>query len=143
VHVFVAGGTGYIGRPLIELLLKDGHSVTGLTRPGSEGKLPAGCTPILGNALDADSYQSRVAPADTFVHLVGVAHPGPGKGQQFREIDLKSIECAVAAAKVATAAYARRQRTFFKKQPAAAWRCRAVPDAEAVLAWWREWAPPG
>jgi len=101
VHVFVAGGTGYIGRPLIELLLKDGHSVTGLTRPGSEGKLPAGCTPILGNALDADSYQSRVAPADTFVHLVGVAHPGPGKGQQFRDIDLKSIECAVAAAKAA------------------------------------------
>ena len=101
MNVFVAGGTGYIGRPLIESLLKDGHSVSGLTRRGSEGKLPAGCTPITGNALDADSYQAQVAPADTFVHLVGVAHPGPGKGQQFREIDLKSIECAVAAAKVA------------------------------------------
>jgi uncharacterized protein YbjT (DUF2867 family) len=30
-----------------------------------------------------------------------VAHPGPGKGQQFRDIDLKSIEAAVAAAKLA------------------------------------------
>jgi len=101
MNVFVAGGTGYIGRPLIELLLQDGHRVSGLTRRGSEGKLPAGCTPITGNALDADSYQAQVAPADTFVHLVGVAHPGRGKGQQFREIDLKSIECAVAAAKFA------------------------------------------
>jgi len=45
---------------------------------------------------------------------------------------------AVVAAKAATAAYARRQRTFFKKQPATAWRCRALPEADAVLAWWRE-----
>lgn len=43
---------------------------------------------------------------------------------------------AVAAAKSATVAYARRQRTFFKKQPAAAWRCRDLPDPDAVLSWW-------
>jgi uncharacterized protein YbjT (DUF2867 family) len=30
-----------------------------------------------------------------------VTHPGPGKGEQFREIDLKSIECAVQAASFA------------------------------------------
>jgi uncharacterized protein YbjT (DUF2867 family) len=101
VNVFVAGGTGYIGRPLIELLLKDGHTIRGLTRLGSEQKLPAGCTPVVGNALDASTYQAQVAPSDTFVHLVGVAHPGPGKDKQFREIDLKGIECAVAAAKFA------------------------------------------
>ena len=101
MNVFVAGGTGYIGRPLIELLLRDGHTVRGLARAGSEGKLPAGCAPVLGNALDAASYQQQVTPSDTFVHLVGVAHPGPGKGQQFRDIDLKSIESAVAAAKYA------------------------------------------
>ncbi len=101
MDVFVAGGTGYIGRPLIQLLLKDGHNVRALARPGSEAKLPAGCAPVIGNALDAASYQEKVAPADTFIHLVGVAHPGPGKGQQFRDIDLKSIESAVAAAKYA------------------------------------------
>jgi uncharacterized protein YbjT (DUF2867 family) len=98
VNVFVAGGTGYIGRPLIQLLMQDGHTVRALARPGSEGKLPAGCVPVLGNALDAASYQSQVAPSETFIHLVGVAHPGPGKDQQFRDIDLKSIENAVAAA---------------------------------------------
>ena len=101
MNVFIAGGTGYIGRPLIEVLLKDGHTVRALARPGSEGKLPAGCMAASGNALDAASYQSAVAPADTFIHLVGVAHPGPGKEQQFRDIDLKSIECAVEAASFA------------------------------------------
>jgi uncharacterized protein YbjT (DUF2867 family) len=99
MNVFVAGGTGYIGRPLIRSLLKDGHTVRALARPGSQRKLPPGCTAIIGNALDASTYQEQVAPSDTFVHLVGVAHPGPGKDRQFRDIDLKSIENAVAAAK--------------------------------------------
>lgn len=98
MNVFVAGGTGYIGRALIECLLKDRHSVRALARPGSENKLPARCQKVMGNALDAATYREQVAPSDTFVHLVGVAHPGPGKKQEFHDIDLKSIECAVQAA---------------------------------------------
>ncbi|HEX5135208.1 MAG TPA: NmrA family NAD(P)-binding protein, partial [Thermoanaerobaculia bacterium] len=34
--VFVAGGTGYIGRPLVAALLARGHGVRALVRPGSE-----------------------------------------------------------------------------------------------------------
>jgi uncharacterized protein YbjT (DUF2867 family) len=98
VNVFVAGGTGYIGRPLIELLLEDRHSVRGLARAGSENKLPAGCEAVTGDALDASTYQDRAVGYDTFVHLVGVAHPGPGKKQLFLDIDLKSIQAAVRAA---------------------------------------------
>jgi tRNA dimethylallyltransferase len=45
-------------------------------------------------------------------------------------------DAAVAAAKTATAAYARRQRTFFRKQPPAAWRCGGVPEVDAVVTWW-------
>ena len=101
VNVFVAGGTGYIGRALMERLLKDRHTVRGLARPGSENRLPAGCQKVIGDALDAATYRQQVAPSDTFVHLVGTAHPGPGKKQQFHDIDLRSIECAVAAAEFA------------------------------------------
>ena len=43
---------------------------------------------------------------------------------------------AVAAAKMATATYARRQRTFFRKQVGAR-REAEVPAAQDVLAWWR------
>jgi nucleoside-diphosphate-sugar epimerase len=38
--VFMTGGTGYIGRPLIEALLAKGYSVHALIRPGSE----SGCS---------------------------------------------------------------------------------------------------
>ena len=46
MYVFVAGGTGYIGRPVIGELVKRGHSVAALVRPGSEGRLPPGATPV-------------------------------------------------------------------------------------------------
>jgi len=98
VNVFVAGGTGYIGRPLIELLLEDRHNVRGLARPGSENRLPKGCQAVTGDALDSATYQDQVAGCDTFVHLVGVAHPGPGKKQQFLDVDLKGVQAAVRAA---------------------------------------------
>jgi len=100
-NVFVTGGTGYLGRPLIAALLQRGHVVRALARPGSESKLPAGCQPILGNALDGVSYADKIAPADTFVQLVGVSHPNPAKAAEFRSIDLASATGAVRAAKAA------------------------------------------
>jgi uncharacterized protein YbjT (DUF2867 family) len=99
--VFITGGTGYLGRPLIAALLERGHEVRALVRDGSQGKLPAGSTAILGNALDATSYAARITPSDTFVQLVGVAHPSPAKSAQFRGIDQASASGAIGAAAVA------------------------------------------
>jgi uncharacterized protein YbjT (DUF2867 family) len=66
-NVFITGGTGYMGQRLIATLLQRGHRVRALVRPGSEKKLPAGCSPVLGNALERSSYAAQIAPADTFV----------------------------------------------------------------------------
>jgi hypothetical protein len=92
--VFITGGTGYMGRALIPALRQRGHTVHALVRPGSERKLAAGAIAVRGDALDAKSYAEAVAPADTFVHLVGTPHPGPAKARQFREVDLVSIRAA-------------------------------------------------
>ncbi len=99
--VFVTGGTGYVGRPLITQLLERGHEVRALVRPGSERKLPAGCQAVPGDALDGRSYAAKIAPADTFVQLVGVSHPNPSKAAEFRNVDLASGRSAVEAAKEA------------------------------------------
>ncbi len=45
------------------------------------------------------------------------------------------LAAAVSAAKSATSTYARRQRTWFRKQ-AGAWRCAVPPAARAVRDWW-------
>lgn len=97
--VFVTGGTGYVGRPLITQLLERGHEVRALVRPGSEKKIPPGCQTIPGDALDGKSYASKITPADTFVQLVGVSHPNPSKAAGFLSVDLASGQSAVDAAK--------------------------------------------
>ncbi len=96
--MFLTGGTGYLGRALATAMLQLTHTVRALVRPGSEGRLPSGCIPVVGNALDQRSYAAHVAPADTFLHLIGVSHPGPAKATQFRTIDLASAREAVQAA---------------------------------------------
>src|SRR5262245_24391062 len=97
-QVFITGGTGYMGSRLIPRLICRGHEIRALARSESQAKLPHGCTPVLGNALDAKSYQKEVSPATTFVQLVGVAHPSPAKAAEFRSIDLVAGREAVTAA---------------------------------------------
>jgi nucleoside-diphosphate-sugar epimerase len=96
--VFLTGGTGFMGSSLARELLRRGHRVRALVRAGSESKLEAGCEAVRGDALRGESYASQIAPADTFVHSVGVAHPNPRKAAEFRAIDLKSCQEAVHAA---------------------------------------------
>jgi len=99
--VFVTGGTGYLGRRLIPKLVGRGHEVRALVRPGSERRLPPGCTLVSGDPLRRESFEPEIAPADTFVQLVGVPHPSPAKAAQFRAIDLVSVRESVAAAAAA------------------------------------------
>ncbi len=98
MNVFLTGASGYMGSRLIPQLVGRGHRVRALVRAGSEKKLPPGCEPVVGDALDAATYAAAVPPAATFVHLVGVPRPNPWKGAQFRAVDLPSIRAAVTAA---------------------------------------------
>lgn len=96
--IFITGGTGFMGRNLISEVLKRGHSVRALVRRGSESKLPEGCTLITGDPLDSSSFVHEIPPADTFVQLVGVAHPTPAKAALFRSVDLHSAREGIMAA---------------------------------------------
>ena len=100
--VFLTGSTGYIGSQLAQLLLSRGHYVKALARFNSAtiSNLPKDCHPVFGDAVGG-GYESHVAPAGTFVHLVGVSHPSPSKAALFRTVDLKSLETAVRAAQSA------------------------------------------
>lgn len=103
--VFVTGGTGYLGRRLIPQLLARGHSVRTLARPGSISKVPDGSEIVSGDPLDRSTFEHAIAPADTYVQLVGVPHPSPSKARQFVEIDLRSAVESIAAARSAGIAH--------------------------------------
>ncbi|MGZ5002324.1 MAG: NAD-dependent epimerase/dehydratase family protein, partial [Chthoniobacterales bacterium] len=79
MNVFVTGGTGYMGRRLIPLLVQRGHKVTALVRPGSEGRLPARNAShsdaggpnetrrVVADPLAMNSYTESIRGCDTFV----------------------------------------------------------------------------
>ena len=95
--IFIAGGTGYIGAPLIDALVARGHEVRALVREATLARaakqLPPACELAPGDALDAGTFSARVSGCDTFVQMVGVPHPSPRKAGEFRNIDL----CAAVA----------------------------------------------
>jgi uncharacterized protein YbjT (DUF2867 family) len=97
--VFITGGSGYIGKRLIRILLNEGFDATALVRPQSLQKLPIGCTPVIANAFDALSYVNSIPKGCIFIHLLGVSHPGPKKKQLFFSVDLASLKVSVEAAK--------------------------------------------
>ena len=99
--VFITGATGYMGRALTAALLARRHRVRALARPGSERRVAAGAEVVIGDALAHETFSEAIAPADTLVHLVGTPHPSPAKAASFRDVDLRSLEAAVAAALVA------------------------------------------
>jgi len=99
--IFITGGSGFMGRNLIPELLRRGHEVRALARPGSESKLPQGCTVLTGDPFDRESFVKQMGASDTFIQLIGVAHPSPAKAKEFRRIDLKSAIESVAAASTA------------------------------------------
>jgi uncharacterized protein YbjT (DUF2867 family) len=104
-RIFLTGGTGYMGSRLISILAVRGHEVVALVRSGSERRLPAGCTAVSGDALVGASYQQHVSGCDTFVQLVGVAHPSPAKAKEFVAIDQRSGMEAIEAARRAGVAH--------------------------------------
>src|SRR5438105_813271 len=97
-QVVITGGTGYLGRPLIERLVQQGLDVRAVARPESIRKLPSGCVPVPGNVLDSSTYRDHISRGSTFLHLVGVPHPAPWKAEAFRAIDLVSLRESVTAA---------------------------------------------
>ena len=88
-----------MGRRLSAELLRRGHTVLALVRPGSEGRAAAGAEIVAADPFDPTSYAPRLAGCDTYVQLIGVAHPSPAKAGQFRSVDLASAKAAVEAAR--------------------------------------------
>jgi nucleoside-diphosphate-sugar epimerase len=99
--VFITGGTGYIGKRLIRILLNEGYDVTALVREQSIKKLPDKCKAVIGSPFDSKSYVNSIPTGCIFIHLIGVNHPGPKKKLLFYSVDLASLKVSVEAAKQA------------------------------------------
>lgn len=84
MRVFVAGGSGVLGRRLIPQLVARGHAVTATTTSAAKLDLLAdlGAEPVVMDGLDADAVRAAVAAAapDVVVHqMTAISVPHAGK----------------------------------------------------------------
>ena len=91
MRVFVAGGTGVIGRRLVPQLVARGHQVTATTTvPGKLGLLEQlGAEASVMDGLDALSVGEVVARArpDALVHVMTAIHPAHAGQPDFKHFD--------------------------------------------------------
>ncbi|KAL4932583.1 NAD-dependent epimerase nscE [Aspergillus undulatus] len=68
---FITGATGFIGRVVTELAIKEGYSVRGLSRrdEGDELLKSLGATPVRGDLNNADQLTEEARNADIVLHL--------------------------------------------------------------------------
>lgn len=72
--IFIAGGTGFVGRHLIKRLLKEGETLRCLVRKGSkvEGLQGLGLELTYGDITDYNSLENGLKEIEKVIHLVGI-----------------------------------------------------------------------
>jgi len=73
MRIIVTGGTGFIGRPLVNELLENGHNVTVLSRNagGARTLLPSSAICINWNPSSPGTWSDVFADADAVINLAG------------------------------------------------------------------------
>lgn len=87
--IFVAGGTGFIGRRLMEALAGEGYKVKCLVRSERKARVcvDLGFETVTGDITDRASLKGALSGAGTVIHLVGIA--SEAGGQTFEDVHVR------------------------------------------------------
>ena len=110
MNLFIAGGTGAIGRVLVPLLVKAGHKVVALTRSaGRTAQLEQmGAIPVVGDVYDEARLARLVAQSEAEVVLHQLTAFGSTGGDPYAETIRVRIEGTRSLVSAARAARVRR-----------------------------------
>jgi 2-alkyl-3-oxoalkanoate reductase len=76
MKIFVTGGTGFLGKPMVKKLLADGHAVTCLLLPGDAASCVAGAGICRGDITQPDTLRHKTKGHDALIHLAGAVGYG-------------------------------------------------------------------
>lgn len=98
MKIFVTGGTGFVGRHLVEALVSKGHVVRVLVHSRSPGDIP-GIEQVEGDVVRLESFVDAAAGCDALIHLVGIIREFPRRGVTFERLHVQAAANAIAAAR--------------------------------------------
>ena len=106
MNVFIAGGTGAIGRFLVPLLVSAGHKVVALTRSADRSSQLAqvGAVPVVGDVFDQAELSRLVAESEAEVVIHQLTAFGTKVGDPYAEtirVRIEGTRNLVAAARAA------------------------------------------
>ena len=78
MRIVITGGTGLIGRALIDYLLPERHEITVLSRAPQRAALPAGVQALAWDGVNVDDWAQCVDGADAVINLAGESIAGAG-----------------------------------------------------------------
>ena len=87
-RIFVTGGTGFVGRAMVQALRGEGHFVRCLVRRGSERDLHGleAIERVEGDIQNLSVLEDGIAGCDTVIHLVGIIREQPARGVTFERV---------------------------------------------------------
>jgi len=101
MRIAVTGGTGFVGRSVVNELLRRGHDVRVLARRPDDvrSRFNRPVEAVAGELADTAALQAAFAGRDAVVHLVGIINEK--EGRSFDEVHRQGTENVCAAAKAA------------------------------------------
>ena len=102
-RVFVTGGTGFVGRAVIQALRAEGYAVRCLVRRGSERDLRGfgAIERVEGDVMARQTLDEGISGCDAVVHLVGIIHERPAIGSTFERVHVQGTQNVLDAAAAA------------------------------------------
>jgi nucleoside-diphosphate-sugar epimerase len=102
-HIFVTGGSGFLGRRLVQRLVADGCRVSALARSAATAKALAGlgATIVEGDLASIDQWRHHLAGVNGIVHSAAYLKFGDAR-RRFEQINVEATRHLLEAARSAS-----------------------------------------
>lgn len=93
-HLFVTGGSGFVGSVVIEHAIAEGYTVDALSRSESSDETlrRLGAVPVRGDIASLDVLRDKSAAADAVIHLATAFSLGAGTWEDPKSTDIAAQE---------------------------------------------------
>jgi nucleoside-diphosphate-sugar epimerase len=100
MKLFVTGGTGFLGKAVVEACLAAGHQVDAMVR-SAKSKLPEGARPIQVAFEEGGRLREALAGQDAVIHLAGKVSRDPADSAAMHQIHVEATQKLLDAMKAA------------------------------------------